>query len=203
MISDGILEVVEAGVVTGARKSLHKGKVVGTFALGTQRLYEYLHNNPMFELHPCDYTNNPYVISSNDGMVAVNSAIEVDLTGQVCADSIGTKIFSGFGGQLDFVRGARRSKNGKAIIALPSTAKDGKLSRITPLLQPGAGVVTTRADVHYVVTEYGIADLFGRTLRERAEALSAIAHPAFREELAAAARERKLVDPSPLSSRSC
>ena len=202
MISDGILEVVEAGIVTGARKSLHKGKVVGTFALGTQRLYEYLHNNPMFELHPCDYTNNPYVISSNDNMVAVNSAIEVDLTGQVCADSIGTKIFSGFGGQLDFVRGARRSKNGKAIIALPSTAKDGKLSRITALLAPGAGVVTTRADVHYVVTEYGIADLFGRTLRERAEALIAIAHPDFREQLLEAAKERRLLQASPLSSRS-
>ena len=202
MISDGILEVVEAGVVTGSRKSLHKGKVVGTFALGTERLYAYLDNNPMFELHPCDYTNNPYVISSNDSMVAVNSAIEVDLTGQVCADSIGTKIFSGFGGQLDFVRGARRSKNGKAVIALPSTAREGRVSRIAPLLQPGAGVVTTRADVHYVVTEYGIADLFGRTLRERAEALITIAHPDFREELEAAARERKLLDGSAVSSRS-
>jgi acyl-CoA hydrolase len=150
----------------------------------------------MFELHPCDYTNNPYVISSNDQMVAVNSAIEVDLTGQVCADSIGTKIFSGFGGQLDFVRGARRSKNGKAIIALPSTAKDGKLSRITPVLAPGAGVVTTRADVHYVVTEYGVADLFGRNLRQRAQALISIAHPDFREQLAAAARERRLIGES-------
>jgi len=202
MISDGILDMVEAGIVTGARKSLHKGKVVGTFVLGSRRLYTYLDNNPMFELHPCDYTNNPSVIASNDSMVAVNSALEVDLTGQVCADSLGTRIYSGFGGQLDFIRGARRSRNGKAIIALPSTAKEGKVSRIVPLLQPGAGVVTTRADVQYVVTEHGVADLFGRTLRERAEALIAIAHPDFREELARAARERRILEPGPLSSRS-
>src|SRR6185436_8124432 len=179
-----------------------KGKVVGTFVLGSRRLYTYLDNNPMFELHPCDYTNNPSVIASNDSMVAVNSALEVDLTGQVCADSLGTRIYSGFGGQLDFIRGARRSRNGKAIIALPSTAKEGKVSRIVPLLQPGAGVVTTRADVQYVVTEHGVADLFGRTLRERAEALIAIAHPGFQEGLAAAATERRLLDRSGFSSRS-
>jgi 4-hydroxybutyrate CoA-transferase len=193
MISDGLLDAVESGIVTGARKSLHKGKVVGTFALGTQRLYEYLHNNPMFEFHPCDYTNNPAVVAGNDKMVSVNSAIEVDLTGQVCADSIGTRVYSGFGGQLDFVRGARRSKGGKPVIALPSTAKNGAISRIAAMLRPGAGVVTTRADVHYVVTEHGVADLFGRSLRERALSLIGIADPAFREELARAARERKIL----------
>lgn len=192
MISDGVMEAIEAGIITGTRKTLHPRKVVCTFALGSRRLYEYLHNNPLFEFHPANYTNDPFVIAQNDKMVAVNSAIEVDLTGQVCADSIGTMIYSGVGGQVDFIRGAARSRGGKPIIALPSTARGGTVSRIVPLLRPGAGVVTTRADVHYVVTEYGIAYLHGKNLRERAEALIRIAHPQFRDELLCAARERRL-----------
>jgi acyl-CoA hydrolase len=190
MVSDGVIQAIEAGIINGSKKTLHPGKVVGTFALGSRHLYDYIHNNPMFEFHPSDYTNDPFIISRNENIVAVNSAIEVDLTGQVCADSIGTKIFSGFGGQVDFIRGAAYAKGGKPIIALPSTAQSGKASRITPILKSGAGVVTTRADVHYVVTEYGVAYLHGKNLRERAEALIAIAHPNFREELAKAAHDR-------------
>lgn len=193
MVSDGVMEAVEAGIITGARKTLHPRKVIATFSLGSHRLYDYLDNNPLFEFHPSDYTNDPFVIAQNENMVAVNSALEVDLTGQVCADSIGTRIYSGFGGQVDFIRGAARAKGGKPIIALPATAQGGHVSRIVPTLKQGAGVVTTRADVHYVVTEYGIAYLHGKNLRERAEALIRIAHPAFREELTRAARERKLL----------
>lgn len=193
MVSDGVMELIESGVITGARKTLHPGKVICTFILGTKRLYEFVDNNPIFELHPVDYTNDPFIISQNENMVAVNSAIEVDLTGQVCSDSIGTYIYSGFGGQVDFIRGAARAKNGRPIIALPSTAKGGEISRIVPYLKQGAGVVTTRADVHYVVTEYGVARLWGKTLRERARALIEIAHPKFREELEKAAWERKLI----------
>jgi acyl-CoA hydrolase len=192
MISDGVVQAIEAGIITGARKTLHPRKVVCTFALGSRRLYDYLHNNPLFEFHPANYTNDPFVIAQNEKMVAVNSAIEVDLTGQVCADSIGPRIYSGVGGQVDFIRGAARSRGGKPIIALPSTARNGTVSRIVPLLRPGAGVVTTRADVHYVVTEYGIAYLHGKNLRERAEALIRIAHPNFRQELLDAARQRRL-----------
>jgi acyl-CoA hydrolase len=198
MVSDGIMDAIEAGVITGARKSLHKGKVIATFALGSRRLYDYLDNNPLFEFHPCDYTNDPGVIAQNDRMVAVNSAIEVDLTGQVCSDSMGTQIYSGFGGQVDFIRGAGHSRDGRPIIALPSTAKGGQMSRIVPTLKTGAGVVTTRADVHYLVTEYGVAQLFGKSLRERAQALINVSHPDFREELAKAARERKLM-PGPVA----
>ncbi len=183
MISDGVVNAVEKGIITSQKKTLHPGKVVGTFVLGTQQLYDYVHNNPLFELHPCDYTNNPYIIAQNEKMVSINSCIEVDITGQVCSDSIGSKIYSGFGGQVDFVRGAALSKGGKPIIALPSTTKDETISRIVPQLKPGAGVVTTRADVHYVVTEYGAAFLHGKNLRQRAEALIAIAHPKFRPEL--------------------
>jgi len=193
MVSDGIMEAIEAGIITGARKTIHPGKVVCTFAFGSRRLYDFLDNNPLFEFHPCDYTNDPFIIARNEKMVAINSAIEVDLTGQVCSDSIGTQIYSGFGGQLDFMRGAAHAPGGKPIIAMPSTARGGEVSRIVPMLRPGAGVVTTRADVHYVVTEYGIADLHGKNLRERAEALIRIAHPKFREELARAARERRLL----------
>jgi len=193
MISDGAMRAIERGVVTGRLKTLHKGKVVITFALGSRELYNFLDNNPLIEAHPAEYVNDPFIISQNDNMVAINSAIEVDLTGQVCSDSIGQYIYSGFGGQVDFIRGAARSKAGKPIIALPSTAQGGKISRIVPTLKPGAGVVTSRADVHYVVTEYGAVNLFGKNLRERALALISIAHPDFREELLRAAKERKLI----------
>ena len=183
MCSDGVIDLIEAGVLTGERKNIHRGKIVVGFALGTERLFQYMNENPIFELHPTGYTNDPFVISRNDRMIAINSAIQVDLTGQVCADSIGTKPYSGFGGQVDFTRGAARSKGGKPIIALQSTAKNGTISRIAPVLDPGAGVVTSRADVHYVITEFGIAYLHGKTLRQRTEALIAIAHPKFHDEL--------------------
>jgi len=193
MVSDGIMEAIEAGIITGAKKTLHPGKVVATFALGSRRLYEFLDNNPVFEFHPTKYTNDPFIISQNERMVAINSAIEVDITGQVCADSIGTQIYSGFGGQVDFMRGAARSNHGKPIIALPSTAKSGEVSRIVPSLKLGAGVVTTRADVHYVVTEFGVAYLHGKNLRERAQALINVAHPKFRDWLTEEAKKRKLI----------
>jgi len=183
MCSDGVMRLMEKGVITGNRKTLHRGKVIATFILGSQALYDYVDNNPAFEIHPTDYTNDPFIIAQNEKMVAINSAIEVDLTGQVCADSIGHDIYSGIGGQVDFVRGAARSHGGKPIIALPSTAKNGSVSRIVFTLRPGAGVVTTRGDVHYVVTEYGIADLHGKNLRKRAQALIKIAHPDMRESL--------------------
>jgi acyl-CoA hydrolase len=183
MFSDGAMELVEAGVINNERKTLHHGKIVAGFLMGSKRLYDFVDNNPIVELHPSEYTNDPHVIAANDRMVAVNSAVAVDLTGQVCSDSMGTFIYSGVGGQVDFIRGAARSKGGKPIIALPSTAKDGTVSRIVPVLEPGSGVVTTRASVHYVVTEYGAAYLHGKTLRQRAETLIAIAHPAFRESL--------------------
>lgn len=191
MVSDGIMRAIEKGIITNQRKTLHPGKVIATFFLGSEELYRYVHNNPVFEVHPCDYTNNPFVVARNDGMVAINSAIEVDITGQVCSDSMGTKIYSGFGGQVDFVRGASYAKGGKPIIALPSTAKNGAVSRIVPQLRPGAGVVTSRADVHYVVTEFGVADLHGKNLRQRAEALIAIAHPEFRGALEDYVREQR------------
>jgi len=193
MVSDGVMEALERGIVTGQRKTLLPGKVVGTFVLGSERLYRFVHNNPLFEMRPADWVNNPFNVARNDNMVAINSALEVDLTGQVCADSIGTRIYSGFGGQLDFIRGAAASNGGKPIIALPSSGKNGAFSRIVPLLKTGAGVVTTRADVHYVVTEYGVAELFGKSLRERAQLLISIAHPNFREELSQAAYERGLL----------
>jgi acetyl-CoA hydrolase len=194
MFSDGVMELIEAGVINNERKTLHPGKVVVSFLMGSQALYEYVDNNPIVEMHPTEYVNDPYVIAKNDKMVAINSALQVDLTGQVCAESIGTKIYSGFGGQLDFIRGAARSAGGKPIIALPSTARRGTLSRIAGTLDAGAGVVTTRAHVHYVVTEYGVANLFGKSLRRRAEELIAIAHPDFRAELRGVARARNLID---------
>lgn len=191
MLSDGIIEAIESGIVTNARKSLNPGKVIATFALGSKELYKYIHNNPLFEMHPVDYTNDPCIVAQNDNMVSINSALEVDLTGQVCSDSIGYTIYSGIGGQVDFTRGAAWSKGGKPIIALPSTAKIGEISRIVPHLKEGAGVVTSRGDVHYVITEYGIAYLFGKSIRDRVEAMINIAHPKFREELELFAKEKK------------
>jgi acyl-CoA hydrolase len=193
MISDRAMRAIQRGVVTGNQKTLHQGKVVITFALGSEELYDFLNDNPLIESHPVEHVNDPFVISQNENMVAINSAIEVDLTGQVCSDSVGAYIYSGFGGQVDFIRGAARSKGGRPIIALPATAKKGELSRIVPFLKQGAGVVTSRADVHYVVTEYGVANLFGKNLRERAEALIRIAHPRFRDELEMAAKATKLL----------
>jgi 4-hydroxybutyrate CoA-transferase len=193
MFSDGMVELVEEGVVTNERKTLHPGEAVASFVLGSRRLFDFIDNNPIVEFHPSDYVNDPFVIAQNDNMVAVNSAIDVDLTGQVSSDSIGGRIYSGFGGQVDFVRGAARAKNGRAVIALLSTAKDGSVSRISTMLGEGAGVVTSRGDVHFVVTEFGVADLFGASLRERAKALIAIAHPKFRDELEAGARRRHLL----------
>jgi len=194
MCSDGIIDLIEAGVLTGEQKNIHRGKIVIGFVLGTRRLFEFIHENPIFEFHPTFYTNDPFIIAANDRMVAINSAIQVSLTGQVCADSIGLRPFSGFGGQVDFIRGAARSKGGKPIIALPSTARGGTISRIVPMLDAGAGVVTSRGDVHYVVTEHGVAYLHGKTLRQRAEALIAIAHPKFHNELFEFAEKAHLLD---------
>jgi acetyl-CoA hydrolase len=189
LFSDGIISLVEQGVINNEAKSLHPGKIIAGFVLGTRRLYDFIHDNPIIELHPTEYVNDPFRIAQNDRMVSINSAIEVDLTGQVCADSLGHVFYSGVGGQLDFIRGAARSKGGKPIIALPSTARGDTLSRIVPELKAGAGVVTTRNDVHYIVTEYGVADLYGRTIAQRVRALIEIAHPRFREELERKARE--------------
>lgn len=183
MFSDNLIGLIEAGVITGERKTLLPGKVVSSFILGSQKVFDYMHNNPLFEFRTSKFVNDPFVIARNDKMVSINSAIEVDLTGQVCADSIGPKNYSGFGGQLDFIRGASRSEGGKPIIAFTSTAKCGTVSRITPFLKQGAGVTTSRGDVHYVITEYGIANLYGKSVRERVRSLIDIAHPDFREEL--------------------
>jgi len=193
MISDGVVDLAEKGVINGSCKNIHAGKIVASFAIGTRRLYDFIDNNPMCEFHPSDFTNDPFRIAENDRVVAINSALQVDLTGQVCADSLGTYFYSGIGGQVDFIRGASRSDEGRPIIALPSTAADGRISRIVPSLTPGAGVVTSRGDVHYVVTEYGVADLHGKTIRERAMALIHIAHPDHREQLMEEARNRNLV----------
>jgi acetyl-CoA hydrolase len=187
LFSDGVVDLVERGVITNERKTFHPGKIVAGFVLGTQRLYKFVDDNPIIELHPTEYVNDPFNIAQNDRMVSINSAIQVDLTGQVCAYSIGTRFYSGVGGQIDFVRGAARSRGGMPIIALPSTARGGTISRIVPILDPGAGVVTTRNDVHFVATEFGVVDLYGRSIRERIKLLIDIAHPKFREELAEAA----------------
>ena len=189
LFSDRVIDLVEAGVLTNGRKTLHPGKISAGFILGTKRLYEWVHDNPLIELHRTEYINDPFVIAQNYRQVAINSAIEVDLTGQVCADSIGPKLYSGVGGQMDFIYGASRSEGGVPIIALPATAKRGTLSRIVPMLKQGAGVVTSRYHVHYVVTEHGVADLYGKTIRQRAKALINIAAPQFRDELTRAAKE--------------
>jgi 4-hydroxybutyrate CoA-transferase len=186
LFSDGVIDLVDAGVMTNARKTLHTGKIVAGFIIGSRRLYNWVDDNPLIELHPTEYINDPYVIAQNDRMVAINSAIEVDLTGQVCADSIGPKLYSGVGGQLDFIYGASRSKGGVPIIALPSTTttRDGTvISRIVTMLKRGAGVVTSRNHVRYIVTEYGVADLYGKSIRKRSEALINVAHPDFRADM--------------------
>ena len=189
LFSDGIIDLVERGVITCARKTFHPGKIMAGFFFGSQRLYNFGHNNPLIELYPTDYVNDPCNIAKNDRMVAINSALQVDLTGQVCADSIGPRFYSGAGGQVDFIRGAARSRAGLPIIALLSTARNHSVSRIVPMLDEGAGVVTSRYDVHYVVTEYGAASLHGKTVRQRARALISVAHPKFRDELIRMARE--------------
>lgn len=194
LISSSVMAAVQSGVLNGSRKTVHPRQITGTLVLGTQELYDFVSDNPMFQMFPSSYTNDVNLIARNRRMTAVNSAIEVDLTGQVCADSVGTRMVSGFGGQLDYVRGAGASEGGRAIMALTSTAtvKGEVHSRIVPLLRPGAGVVTTRGDVRYVVTEYGVADLFGLTLSERAEELIKVAHPDFREQLRDEAKARGL-----------
>jgi len=189
MFTDAVIDLVECGAITGARKEINRGKIVSAFVMGTERLYAFVDNNPMVELRPVDYTNDTAVIRRFSRMVSINSAIEVDLTGQVVADSIGPRFYSGVGGQMDFVRGASLAVDGRAIIALPSTAAGGTVSRITPFLREGAGVVTTRAHARTVVTEHGVAELHGRSIAERARALIEIAHPDFRDELTARARK--------------
>jgi len=191
MFSDGLIDLIEAGVVNNSKKTFHPGKILATFCIGTRRLYDYIDNNPMFEFRPVDYNSSPTNIAKNEKMVAINTALQVDITGQVCADSLGHRIYSGIGGQADFIRGAALASQGKPIIALPSTAQGGAVSRVVPHLSEGAGVVTTRGDVHYVITEYGVAYLHGKSLRERAIALIQIAHPRFREQLLAETKAKK------------
>jgi 4-hydroxybutyrate CoA-transferase len=191
MFSDGIIPLVESGVINNSKKTLHPGKIVSAFTLGTRKIFDFCHDNPIIEFHPCRYTNNPYIIAQNDKMVSVNSALGVDLTGQIIADSLGFNFYSGFGGQVDFVRGASRSKGGKPFIAFPATAKDGKVSRVMTHIPTGSGVTTSRADVHWVVTEYGAVNLHGKTVGERAKILISIAAPEFREELERFAKEKK------------
>ena len=191
MFSDGVVDLAEAGVITNRRKKIHPGRIVTSFVNGTRRVYDFVDDNAFVEFHPCDRTNDTALIRKNDQATAINSALEVDLSGQVCADSIGYKIYSGIGGQMDFIRGSALSLGGKPIIALPSTAAGGTISRIAASLKPGSGVVTTRGHVHWVVTEYGAVNLFGLPLRQRAEALISIAHPDFRAELRRAAAETR------------
>lgn len=193
MFNDAIIPLIEDGIINGKRKTINRGKVTASFCYGTRKLYDYIHENQMFEFRPSEYVNDPFIISQHNNMVAINVALEIDMTGQVCSDSIGYDFFSGIGGQVDFNRGAARAKNGKAIITLPSTAKNGTISRIVPKLTEGAGVVTTRGDVHYVVTEYGIAYLFGKSIRERVLALAEIAHPDFRNEILREAKIRNYI----------
>jgi len=195
MLSDSVIGLCESGVINGKRKTLLPGKLVTSFVMGTRRLYDWVNENPSVELHPSDFTNDPVQIAKNDAMISINSALAVDLTGQVASDTLSGRFFSGIGGQVDFVRGAARSRGGKPIIALPSTAKKGAVSRIKSVLEEGAGVVTSRGDVHYVVTEYGIAELWGKSVRERATALIDIAHPDFRSELLSEAKRRHFVFP--------
>jgi acyl-CoA hydrolase len=190
MMSDGVMRLVQAGVITGRRKNFLPGKLVTSFVMGSRELYEWVHDNPLIEMRGSAFTNDPFQIARNDNMVAINAALAVDLTGQVAADTVRGRFFSGIGGQVDFIRGAARSRGGKPIIALPSTAKGGTVSRIQTTFEEGAGVVTSRGDIHYVVTEYGVADLWGRNIAQRAEALIGIAHPDFRAGLLEEAKNR-------------
>jgi acyl-CoA hydrolase len=193
MFSDGAIPLIESGVINCDKKTLLRGKMVTSFVLGSHKLFEYIHENPFVEMRTTEFVNDPFTIARNDKMIAINSALQVDMTGQVCADSIGYNFYSGFGGQVDFIRGAARSKGGKPIIALQSTAKGGTLSRIVPHLEEGAGVTTSRGDVHWVVTEYGAVDLHGMNVRERVNALIGIAHPKFREEIEMFAKSKKYI----------
>lgn len=193
MFSDGIIPLVENGVINNSKKTLHPGKIVAAFTLGTKEIFEFCDDNPICEFHPCKYTNDPFVIAQNEKMVSINSALGIDLTGQVFSDSLGFMFYSGFGGQLDFIRGAAKSKNGKPFIAFPATAKNGTVSRIVSHIPIGTGVTTTRADVHWIVTEYGAVDLYGKTVRERTRTLISIAAPQFKEELEKFAREHKYI----------
>jgi len=193
MFSDWIIDLIECGAVTCAKKTLNRGKVVASFCMGSKRLYDYVDNNPFFEFYPTEYVNDINIISQHEKMVGINVGLEIDLTGQVCSDSLGYRFYSGIGGQVDFIRGAARSRGGKAIIAMPSTARNGEVSRIVPHLTEGAGVVTTRGDVHYVVTEYGVAYLHGKSIRERVLDLINIAHPKFRKELIQAAKAKNYI----------
>jgi len=193
MFGDWIIDLIDCGAITCAKKTLNRGKIVASFCMGSRRLYDYIDNNPFFEFYPTEYVNDIHVISQHNKMVGINVGLEVDLTGQVCSDSLGYRFYSGIGGQVDFIRGAARSREGKAIIAMPSTAREDQVSRIVPCLTEGAGVVTTRGDVHYIVTEYGVAYLHGKTIRERAMALINIAHPKFRKELIQAAKVQRYI----------
>ena len=194
MFSDRVVELVEAGAVTNRFKSVHPNRIVTSFVSGTRKLFDFVHDNPLVEFHPCSRTNDTSLIRRNDKVVAINSCLQVDLTGQVCADSIGHRIYSGIGGQMDFIRAAALSRGGKPILALRSTASGGKISRIVPELNPGAGVVTTRGHVHWVITEYGAVNLHGMTLRERGAALISVAHPDFRSELDKSFRAIRHID---------
>jgi len=194
MFSDWIIDLIESGAITCSKKTVNRGKVVASFCMGSQRLYEYIDEHPFFDFRPTEYVNDSFVISQHEKMVGINVALEIDLTGQVCSDSLGYQFYSGIGGQVDFIRGAARSRGGKAIIAMPSTAKNGEVSRIVSHLTEGAGVVTTRGDVHYVVTEYGIAYLHGKSIRQRVLALVNIAHPKFRNDLIQAAKAQQYID---------
>ena len=193
MIGDGILSLIESGAVTNRKKTFMPGKTIATFALGSRRLYRTLHRNPAIEMHPVDFTNDPYIAARNDNLCAINATLQIDLLGQCGSESLGPSPYSGTGGQVDFIRAANRSKDGKGFIVLPSTAKNGSVSRIAPMLTPGTHVTTSKNDVNYVVTEYGVAQLRGKTAKQRAEALIAIAHPDFRAELRAAAQAIKLL----------
>jgi acyl-CoA hydrolase len=193
MLSDCVARLVDRGVITGRKKTLLPGKLVCSFIMGTHKLYEWANDNPQLEMRPSIFTNDPFQIARNDHMISINSALAIDLTGQVAADTVGGRFFSGIGGQVDFIRGSARSKGGKPIIALPATAKNGTISRINPVFEEGAGIVTSRGDIHYVVTEFGIADLWGKNIRDRAHALIRIAHPDFRDELLAAAKARRFI----------